>query len=309
LTELILLNMKSLFTFLCCVVFLGMSAQTYHPLVDTVNLWSNFYNPCDQANPFSYYEKVTTDTTFGGYTWKKLVYGSGPSVYYWIPNGFLREEADKKVYYTDPYGSKTWFYYDFGLSLGDTVHPLDDDVSYVLDSVTSFELMTGEFRNRFVLRYIDPFGGTDTCYDYWIEGIGSMNGLMRPAMCGMVGDNPSLICFWTNDLLQYHNSNFTECYVITAIRDSGSGIRDLKVYPNPTSRMTNYELRIANSGYVNISLYTISGVEVANMVNRELPAGDHTFTVNAGAVSDGIYFYNLRLDGVIKASGKLIVIH
>jgi hypothetical protein len=73
--------------------------------------------------------------------------------------------------------------------------------------------------------------------------------------------------------------------------------------------MTNYELRIANSGYVNISLYTISGVEVANMVNRELPAGDHTFTVNAGAVSDGIYFYNLRLDGVIKASGKLIVIH
>lgn len=301
--------MKSFFTLLCCLFFPGLNAQTYHPLVNTENLWSNYYNPCDKANPFSYYEMVTTDTTFGGYTWKKLVCGSGPTVYYWIPNGFLREGADKKVYYTDPYCSITWLYYDFGLSLGDTVHPMEDDVSYVLDSVTSFELLTGEFRNRFVLRYIDPFGGTDTCYDYWIEGIGSMNGLMRPAMCGMVGDNPSLICFWTQGTLEYHNPDFEQCYVITGIRDPGSGIRNVAVYPNPASGMTNYELRMTNAGFADLSLHSISGVDVAPLIHQELSSGEHTFLRDLSGIPAGIYIYQFRIDGILKESGKMVVVH
>ncbi|MFC2102115.1 hypothetical protein ACFLS7_03890 [Bacteroidota bacterium] len=236
--------MKSFFTLLCCILFLGTNAQSYHPLVTTGKVWSDYYAPCDKMDPFSMYEKVTDDTIFGGYTWKKLVCAPDSTVYYWQPNGFLREEPDKKVYYTDPYGSKTWLYYDFGLAIGDTVHPLEDDITYVVDSVTDFELATGEFRERFVLRYIDPSGIGDSCYVYWIEGVGSLDGLTTPAKCMMVGDNPSLICFWEAGVLQYHNPDFAECYVITGIGDKEYGISDILIYPNPTSGISNFEFQL-----------------------------------------------------------------
>ncbi|MBE0648816.1 MAG: carboxypeptidase regulatory-like domain-containing protein [Bacteroidales bacterium] len=81
------------------------------------------------------------------------------------------------------------------------------------------------------------------------------------------------------------------------------------IYPNPTTGITNYELRIAKSGFVNLSLVTISGIEVADVVCKDLPSGNHTFTFDATDIPAGVYLHQLRIDGTLQSSGKLVIIH
>ena len=296
--------MKTLGTLLLFFLLFSLTAQTYHPLVETGKRWSAYHNPCDQGNQFSEYQKFTTDTMFGGHTWKRLLSTRDSLIYPWTSVGFLREDSNRRVYFTLS-GLSTKLYYDFGLSVGDTVSPYDEPLfPYVLDSITSFELVTGEFRNRYVLRLVGPYGVADSCYDYWLEGIGSLYGLMTPAFCGIVGDNPSLICSWEHDTLKYHNPDFQECYVITGIRHPASGIRHLVVYPNPATETVHIEFRSGMSSSFRFELVDLQG---NSLIRKTLTHPQTKVNLQETGIKRGLYLYRISEKKRTIQTGKLII--
>ncbi|MCP4584021.1 MAG: T9SS type A sorting domain-containing protein [candidate division Zixibacteria bacterium] len=64
-------------------------------------------------------------------------------------------------------------------------------------------------------------------------------------------------------------------------------------YPNPFNATTAIPFDVAETSYVNISVYNIAGQLVDVLHDGEMSAGNHTVTWNASTVSSGVYFYKL----------------
>ncbi|MBE0648037.1 MAG: T9SS type A sorting domain-containing protein [Bacteroidales bacterium] len=82
----------------------------------------------------------------------------------------------------------------------------------------------------------------------------------------------------------------------------------LRMYPNPTSGITNYELRITKEGDCQLEVFDLLGSKIAEVVREILPPGIHSFSFDASRLPEGVYLYQLRIDGVVSDKGKLIVI-
>ena len=72
-------------------------------------------------------------------------------------------------------------------------------------------------------------------------------------------------------------------------------------YPNPFNPKTiiNYELGISN--FVSLKVLDIAGKEVATLVNKIMPAGNHYVEFNAADLSSGIYFCVMSTGGYQKS--------
>ena len=68
-------------------------------------------------------------------------------------------------------------------------------------------------------------------------------------------------------------------------------------YPNPFNPTTKVFFRMEKKGAVSLKVYDCLGQEVAVLVDKELEAGAHEFEFNAGKLTSGVYFYNLKVNG------------
>jgi len=78
-------------------------------------------------------------------------------------------------------------------------------------------------------------------------------------------------------------------------------------YPNPSKNITSIPFRIEKSSQVEIKLYTSQGKCIKTITNQNYPAGKHTVEINTTGIPSGIYFYQLKSPGFVKAK-KLIVL-
>jgi choice-of-anchor B domain-containing protein len=60
-------------------------------------------------------------------------------------------------------------------------------------------------------------------------------------------------------------------------------------YPNPFNPSTQIRYSIANSEFVNLSIFNSLGEIVAELVNEDKPAGDYTVKFDSGIFSSGVY--------------------
>ncbi|MFO7448479.1 MAG: T9SS type A sorting domain-containing protein, partial [Ignavibacteriaceae bacterium] len=68
--------------------------------------------------------------------------------------------------------------------------------------------------------------------------------------------------------------------------------------------LINY--RLAAGTFVTLKVYDVLGNEVAELVNEEKPAGNHSITFNASGLGSGVYFYKLNA-GNFSDTKKLIL--
>jgi len=131
---------------------------------------------------------------------------------------FLREDDTHKVFQWTANGE--YLLYDYGLQLGDRYisYIMRDDTTnsvafyWTISHIDSIASPAG-FRTRFTLTYqktvfpdLTEEIGPET-FDYWIEGIGSLNGLLNTFLPGITGaTRPQLLCVFENDAQIYHNS-------------------------------------------------------------------------------------------------------
>jgi hypothetical protein len=56
-------------------------------------------------------------------------------------------------------------------------------------------------------------------------------------------------------------------------------------------------------------VYNVLGQEVATLIdNAKLEAGKHTIPFDASALTSGVYFYRLSVDGKFAEAKKLVVV-
>ncbi len=77
-------------------------------------------------------------------------------------------------------------------------------------------------------------------------------------------------------------------------------------YPNPFNPETTIAFELPNAAAVTLTVFDLSGREVAQLVNGYRAAGHHEVTWEASAFSAGVYFYRLSA-GSATASGKMIL--
>ena len=67
-------------------------------------------------------------------------------------------------------------------------------------------------------------------------------------------------------------------------------------YPNPFNPVTNITIQLPRSGFVKLSVFDVTGKEVAVPVNEGMNAGTYKIDFDASGLTSGVYFYRLQTD-------------
>ncbi len=78
-------------------------------------------------------------------------------------------------------------------------------------------------------------------------------------------------------------------------------------YPNPFNPATTFVFEIPRKSRVSIAVFNIRGEEIAQVFEKELPAGRHTVRWNASGLASGVYFYHVQA-GKFRATKKLLLL-
>jgi hypothetical protein len=80
----------------------------------------------------------------------------------------------------------------------------------------------------------------------------------------------------------------------------------LQNYPNPFNNETVISWNLRNSGQVELNIFNSKGQLVKNLVNEAENKGKHSVVFNADGMQTGIYFYQLKINGKIENSAKML---
>ena len=78
-------------------------------------------------------------------------------------------------------------------------------------------------------------------------------------------------------------------------------------YPNPFNPSTTIKFDLPKASGVTLSVYSITGELVMNLVDNMMPAGRHSFELNASNLSSGIYIYTINANDYVS-SMKMILL-
>jgi len=224
--------MKRLLLFLSFASLIVIAnAQTYYPLVDTNSLWSTITSYQDQepeAN--TYFTKFNEDTIINTYHYFKVFITYDSTLINWSNNGYIREDSNKKIYYTGDATQPEELLYDFNLVINDTITINSFSIKEKVDSINSINI-SGKPRKRFYLSAIHGAG------DVWIEGIGSLLGVLNPQYALIVnGDGHGLLCYTENDTLKYIIPGYNSCYqLIDNVFEPEKNNVNFVIFPNPAN--------------------------------------------------------------------------
>ena len=105
--------------------------------------------------------------------------------------------------------------------------------------------------------------------------------------------------------------NFYGAYVITDIDENMSylpeGFLLYQNYPNPFNPSTTIKFSLSSSGYATLKIYNALGEEVAVLLDKEFTAGNYEVEWNAGGLPSGVYFYQLKTEGIIEIKKMVLL--
>jgi ligand-binding sensor domain-containing protein len=105
---------------------------------------------------------------------------------------------------------------------------------------------------------------------------------------------------------------FHEGGIITGVNNniitqSVPGVYNLRQnYPNPFNPVTKINFTIPVEGNVKLTVFDITGREVASLLNGYQSAGDHTISFDGSQLTSGIYFYRLE-SGSFTETKKMVL--
>ena len=103
---------------------------------------------------------------------------------------------------------------------------------------------------------------------------------------------------------QYFWDNF-QLNGVTGINDLEL-VTDFQASPNPTQGETTFQYNLETAANVNLSVFNMNGKLVDQIVSENQAAGAHQATWIANDLPNGIYFYNMLINGA-TASGKIVL--
>ena len=127
----------------------------------------------------------------------------------------------------------------------------------------------------------------------------------------------------TNDgEYMYCSDNFRNVYKYEIIENSAIEENNIdtpeypiqiRTYPNPSNPEVRIEFSLPNKTIINLSIYNIKGQRVNTLTDSKFERGIHELIwdskdSNGKAVSSGIYFYKLKVDGKSESVNKMLLL-
>jgi hypothetical protein len=81
---------------------------------------------------------------------------------------------------------------------------------------------------------------------------------------------------------------------------------NIKSYPNPSNGNVTFQLDLAKSMKVEVSVSNLLGQRVMDITNETFASGNHTFTRDLSSLPNGIYFYTVSSNGK-NITEKLVI--
>ena len=78
-------------------------------------------------------------------------------------------------------------------------------------------------------------------------------------------------------------------------------------YPNPFNPVTKISYAIPKSGFVTLKVYDILGKELVTLVNGNKNAGSYIVDFDASALTSGVYFYKLEVNGFVDTKKMMVL--
>ncbi|MCL2328413.1 MAG: T9SS type A sorting domain-containing protein [Bacteroidetes bacterium] len=278
-------------SFVCCLVLQANAQTTNNAIVNDNSSWAvRIESVCGTANcPIeTQYVYFDGDSIFNEKTYKKVFYYSDKQHTERFFTGLLREE-NKKTYYV-PYhiGTETLVkeivLYDFSLEEGMTFSPSEQ--TYLMEVKNSDMVeINGVLKKRLQLTYA-PSSFYENILDTWIEGIGSLDGIISQNWFIGNGARRTLLCYYQNNELIYKNPAYSECYYnnsedITSVQSIT--INDCNIFPNPVDDILH--ISCLNDIIVRTEIFDNAGRQVYNQAYKD--------TINVSSFSKGLYLLKL----------------
>lgn len=145
----------------------------------------------------------------------------------------------------------------------------------------------------------------DGTYQIWVEytSRNSANGgAAGPSTSVTFTKGPDVVSITVPDELYFKNMVLNYSPVNVGIDEHMKSSVGFKAFPNPFSDKVNVSFELPQSGFVNVSVYELSGKRIAELVNEDLPQGLNAFswdgTLNDNKkTSPGVYFLRMVYDG------------
>jgi hypothetical protein len=243
-------------------------------------------------------DSVVTDKTY------KKVFSCDDKLHENITYEGLIREQDKKTWFICKDSETENLLYDFSLEEGMTfeyssMYPEElPELLYVKNS--DIIEINGETRKRLQLSF-PPLPGDDWIVDTWIEGIGSLRGILQPLLLdGVVSE---LLCHHKNDELIYKNPVYSECYYDKAedITSMESKItNDLTVYPNPVDNIL-----VISSSNDAVSFVEFTGVSGKTVYTKRLDANKEN-KIDMRRFAPGLYLLHVYDTNGLVSTAKII---
>ncbi len=263
-------------------------AQDYHPLVVEGNTWNVLSTgapiPGQPMTTLTYH--ITGETTIGNVEYNNLYFSDLENPVNWDLFGYIREDADKKVWIREEGADEEFLLYDFSLEPGDNVIAglYNDFATFTVDSVIQVEI-NGEWRDQTWL-------STPIMEDYsetWTEGIGSSLGM--PWACSrvvIVGGFYDLLCMKAEDELIYMNPEFNSCYINT-VGIGETAASEPEIHPNPATDF------IFLKNTENVQITSIRLLDISGRLIKTFPPDRHTLDVRS--MTPGMYLIEIEYAG------------
>jgi len=285
---------------LMCLLFAQVISygQITEMLVDTNKVWSNlFQNAPGGPPPYLWtttFIRFSNDTLIGPNHYKKVWGTTDSQQLNYEAKGFIREDLSHKVLFRCANDTIDQLLYDFEAVVGDTII-VPGPTALIVDSVGSVFI-----HGRNVKRMVLSSNGCSG--EQWIEGIGSLNGVLNPGTECIVGTRYDLLCYYKNDTLNYSNPAFGECYYSTGIEEiEPNGIK-ANLSPNPVSSSAILTIEGPQSGDYMLQIYDISGQKL-----KTIAVKNQQTSIYRKDFAPGLYFYRVINPKKEIATGKFIV--
>lgn len=71
--------------------------------------------------------------------------------------------------------------------------------------------------------------------------------------------------------------------------------------------MTTISYTLSQPGLVTLKIFTVTGHELATLINQPQAAGDHTLSWDGESLPSGVYLYRLQMGALVETKKMILL--
>lgn len=276
--------------FLICINIYSQGSRD--SLVSVLKLWSivDEYNVILGGKPVCYYVKFSSDTIINTINYYRVLRTYDKDKQNWNKIGFIREDSSGVYFMSNE--MEEGLIYNFNVNINDTVkinNPIlnyENTIEAIVKSVTD-TIIGSKTKRKITL-------SNQSSTEVWIEGIGSFNGIIHSGLklTEITGTDPSLLCYFDNESLEYSNPKYDSCFCSSTANISTVAENDLfNIFPNPFKN----ELYLKLNSHTDLSHYIVRlyNIEGKEMSIQQIHKTDSHCQLQIGNIQQGNYILTI----------------